>query len=148
MPVVKQVAKRLGRRGICLVITGTIWVFYGSGIVAQTRERFSKVGPSPLDWMDNHNWGWLWIVSGLVAIVVGLLRRAAPDAIGFAAAVLPVLPWSMFYLYSWMVFKATAGQFGEPGTWQPFLVWALIGLYIRNQAGWDDPADPVVRGRT
>jgi MFS family permease len=141
--VAGRIAARLGRRGLVLIIVGIIWIFYGFGVFAQIRERFSRPGPSPLDWMDNPHWGWMWIACGMVGIAIGLGRRAAPDVIGFSAIILPVLPWLTFFGYSFLVNYATGGVFGEPNNFSGFLVWSLVAVFIRVIAGWDDPDEPV-----
>jgi hypothetical protein len=142
----KTLALRFGRRGLILFTVGAIWILLGQGVVnSQGQDRFSRPGPSPLDWMDSNLWGWLFFACGVVGIISALVRRAAPDAIGFGAIILPAFPWTFFYIYSWMVFQATGGEFGESMTWRGALVWGLICLFIRTCAGWDDPTDPVMR---
>jgi hypothetical protein len=147
MTFTQNLALRFGRRGVILQIIGIIWIVLGQGLLADPPppERFSKPGPSPLDWMDSHLWGWPWIICGIIALGVGLGRRATPDSIGFGAAMLPVAPWTVFFWYSWLVYEATNGQFGEPNNWRGGVTYLLIIVFVRTCAGWDDPTDPYPR---
>lgn len=142
--VLQQLALRYGRRGLKLFVFGVGFTIYGLSIVAGPRtDRFSRPGPSPLDWADSRIWAWLFVVGGLTAAVVGCRRRYAPDAIGFAALIVPATVWTVFYSYSFLVWVATGGDYGEPRTWSGALIWAIWALSIRIDAGWDDPTDPI-----
>ena len=63
-----RVATRLGRRGTVLVCVGTIWCLLGWSVLTVVVERFSRPGPSPLDFLDSPQWGWMWVAAGAVAI--------------------------------------------------------------------------------
>lgn len=144
--VLQQLALRFGRRGLKLITLGFVWAGFGFSIASTARQdRFSRPGPSPLDWADSRAWGWLFLISGLVALVVGFRRRTAPDALGFAALIAPALVWALLNALSFIVYVATAGEFGAPGRLVSLLVWAAIATSIRIDAGWDDPTDPVIR---
>jgi hypothetical protein len=142
--VLQQLALRFGRRGLKLMILGTGFFAFGLTVVLGPHtERFSRAGPSPLDWADSRGWGWLFLAGGLVAVVVGRGRRYAPDAIGFTTLVIPATVWALFYGYSTLVWIATAGAYGEPRTWTGLIIWSVIATSIRIDAGWDDPTDPL-----
>ena len=142
--LLQALALRIGRRGCKLLGAGLAFMIYGLDIAASPRtERFSRPGPSPLDWADSRAWGWMFIVSGMIAVAVGLQRRRAPDAIGFAFAVLPPVVWSGLNLLSFTVHNATGGQFGEPDRLAPAAVWLVIAFNLRIDAGWDDSTDPI-----
>jgi hypothetical protein len=141
----QRMALRLGRRGLILATLGVVWVLYGLLIATSPmQERFSRPGPSPLDWMDSNWWGLLWIAAGGTSAVVGLRRRRAPDAAGFGAIIAPALMWTIFFSYSSLVYFATGGVFGEPRTWASALIWAAVSFVVRVCAGWDDPTDPLL----
>lgn len=144
--VLQQLALRFGRRGLKLITLGFVFAGFGFELVASPRaDRFSRPGPSPLDWADSRAWGWLFVVGGLTALVIGFRRRKAPDAIGFASLIAPALCWTLLNTLSFMVHFATGGEFGAPGRGVAMLIWAAIAISIRIDAGWDDPTDPVIR---
>jgi hypothetical protein len=142
--VLQQLALRFGRRGLKLIVLGACFVCYGGQIaLGPHTERFSRPGPSPLDWADSRGWGILFLLGGLVALVAGLQRRAAPDWIGFAALVGPALIWTLLYAMSYVVWMGTGGDYGEPSRWVYALIWLAVATSIRIDAGWDDPTDPM-----
>lgn len=144
--VLQQLALRFGRRGLKLIVLGAGFLAYGGDVTFGPHvERFSRPGPSPLDWADSRGWGVVFLLGGLTALIVGLQRRAAPDWIGFAALIGPALIWCLLYTMSFIVWLGTAGDYGEPGRWVPALIWFALATSIRVDAGWDDPTDPMVR---
>jgi hypothetical protein len=144
--VLQQLALRFGRRGLKLITLGFVFAGFGFNIVTTPRtDRFSRPGVSPLDWADSRAWGLFFLVGGLTALCVGVRRRQAPDAIGFAALVAPALVWTLLYTLSFTVNFATGGEYGQPGRWVAALIWGAIATSIRIDAGWDDPTDPIAR---
>ena len=138
-------AKRFGRRGLILIAVGFGFALFGlTMVILPQKDRFSRPGPSPLDWADSKLWGYVWLACGTIALLVGLQRRRAPDVIGYTAAFIPPAIWTFLYIYSAMVWFATAGEYGEPFTWASAFIWADFMFLIRICAGWDDPADPVL----
>lgn len=145
LSMVSRLAKRFGRRGLILASVGLGWTLFGlSMVILPQRDRFSRPGPSPLDWADSTLWGWLWLICGIISLLVGVQRRRAPDVIGYTAAFIPPAIWTFLYTYSFMVWCATGGEFGESLTWVSAVIWADFMFFIRVCAGWDDPTDPVL----
>jgi hypothetical protein len=138
-------ALKFGRRGLVLLSVGLALSLYGgSQLILPPRERFSRIGPSPLDWTDSHYWWWVWLTCGLIAIGFGIRPRTKRDALGFLCAFIPPALWTFFYLYSFLVFSATGGEYGEPNTWAGAIIWADFAFLIRVCAGWDDTPEPLI----
>jgi hypothetical protein len=143
--LVHFLAKRFGRRGLILIAVGFGFALFGAVmLILPQKDRFSRPGPSPLDWADSKYWGYVWLGCGTIALLVGLQRRRAPDVIGYTAAFIPPAIWTFLYIYSAMVWFATGGEFGEPFTWASAFIWADFMFLIRICAGWDDPSDPIL----
>lgn len=143
--MVFYLAKRFGRRGLILIALGFGFALFGVSIlILPEASRFSRPGPSPLDWADSYLWGYLWLGCGIIGLLVGLQRRRAPDVIGYTAVFIPPAVWTFLYIYSYMVWAATGGEFGEPFTWASACIWADFMFLIRICAGWDDPTDPII----
>jgi hypothetical protein len=146
--VLTQLAHRFGRRGLKLIVYGIGFTAFGLDVaLGPYRERFSRPGPSPLDWADHPAWGSLFIIGGLFALVIGCQRRRAPDALGFGALQLAASVWACLYGISWVTHATTGGDYGEPHTWVGMIVWGILALSIRIDAGWADVDDPILEQR-
>jgi hypothetical protein len=141
---VQKLAHWFGRRGLKLISFGLAFMIYGSDIAFGHRHvRFSRPGPSPLDFMDDPLWGLLFLLGGLVAVVCGFQRKRNPDFWGFAGLQLGALTWALMYGVSGLVHWATDGHYGAPDRFSGFAIWLVLAFSIRVDAGWDEPVpDP------
>jgi hypothetical protein len=131
--IVRRLSKRLGRRGAILLSYGGVWAIIGYGQITspQPDQRGLRI---LLERMPLDAWGWLWVASGLIAIVSAWLPPGH-DWPGFLALPLMVLPWTASYLVAWLT-----GDF--PRGWVAAVVWGAIAAPVLVVAGWREPPRP------
>ncbi|WP_406170390.1 hypothetical protein OIE52_39460 [Streptomyces canus] len=131
--VARRLGLMLGRRGAILLSYGTVWALYGYG------QLISPPAAQPgltlaLQMLSITVWGWLWIVTGVLAVVSAFVPQGV-DWFGFVALVLIVLPWTLSYLVSWL-----QGDF--PRGWVAAAVWGAIAVPVIVVAGWREAPRP------
>lgn len=128
--------KRFGVRGVVLMLFGFPWFMYGIGILNSDQDRFSQLGPNgPMQFMDEPAWGWLWVASGVFAVVAMFLRNKYThlDELAYGFLVIPPALWTISYLISFILFEYTHGVFGQGKTYLGFTIFAdflIILLYL------------------
>ncbi|MCZ4506950.1 hypothetical protein O3Q52_01740 [Streptomyces sp. ActVer] len=127
---VRRLGRQLGRRGAILLSYGTVWALYGYAQVVSPQPDQRGLEPL-LELWSLHVWGWLWVITGLVAVVSAWLPQGF-DWPGFLALPLIVLPWMVSYLATWL-----AGDF--PRGWVAAVVWGVIAVPVLVVAGWREP---------
>jgi hypothetical protein len=135
---------RFGRRKLILLHCGAVWLITGWAILAAPQiSRFSKPGAG-LAILDNPQWGLLWVVGGILAIVNAIFRKFVNgrDVVGFAGIVTPPVLWLVFYILSAIAYVATHGQAGSSRAGFGVLTWYLVWAFVLIVAGWPDPDDP------
>lgn len=152
-----RAARRLGRRGVLLLLSGAAWFLIGLSAVGHHAEvhRFDNGHADPpnplLVFFSNPNWGWAWVIFGSVAFLWGSLRAHSffrrHDAIGFNAILTPPFLWMVFYIWSFVVALATHGRQGRLESFYGVVVWLLVSLFIIVVAGWAEPTESSVIGR-
>lgn len=125
--------RALGRRGAILLCYGIVWAIIGYGQITSPapdlRGLRLLLQTMPLD-----VWGWIWVASGLIAIVSAWLPPER-DWPGFLALPLMVLPWTVSYLLAWII-----GDY--PRGWLASVVWGAIAAPVLVVAGWREPPRP------
>jgi hypothetical protein len=110
----RQMLRRILRREIFLALWGAGWITYGVSLLTQPPSDLRGlkliVQVAPLC-----AWAWFWIPAGLITIAGAVLRRRHRvwDDIGFIAAAVPPLLWSVSYIISWF----PEGNFPRGCTW-------------------------------
>lgn len=123
----------LGRRGAILLSYGTVWALYGYAQI--TTPQPDQRGLAPLlEQIPLTVWGWMWVATGLVAIVSAWMPQGR-DWPAFLALPLIVLPWIYSYLAAWIT-----GEF--PRGWVAAIVWGVIAVPVLVVAGWREPPRP------
>lgn len=145
-------AKRYGRRGLLLLLSGLAWIGIGISTTRSSLERFSADGSGStlLELMDKPWVGWLWTGCGLVAVITAMLRDrrivSRHDAVGFNAILTPPITWFAGFVWSSIMYLATDGEEGRSSSPIAMIVWALVCLFIMTVAGWPEgPADTAPR---
>lgn len=131
--VVRRLSRALGRRGAILLCYGIVWSIIGYGQITSPAPDLRGLRLL-LQMMSLDAWGWLWVISGLIAIVSAWLPQGK-DWPGFLALPLMVLPWAVSYLLSWII-----GDF--PRGWVATVVWGAIAAPVLVVAGWREPPRP------
>lgn len=130
---VRRLLRLLGRRGAILLSYGVVWAIIGYGQITSPAPDLRGLRLL-LQMMPLDAWGWIWVVSGLVAIVSAWLPQGK-DWPGFLALPLMVLPWMVSYLLAWII-----GDF--PRGWVATVVWGAIAAPVLVVAGWREPPRP------
>lgn len=143
-------AKRYGRRGMLLALSGLAWIGIGWSTARDPVDRFSGPGHDGtlLDALDGAWMGYLWAVCGLVAVVTAVLRdrriTSNHDAVGFNAILTPPLVWTFGFAWSAVMYWLTGGEDGRSSSAIAIIVYALVCLFIMTVAGWSEgPTEPV-----
>jgi hypothetical protein len=106
--------RRLGRRGVPLLLLGVGKVCWGAGFIVQPT---TGVGLGLLTrWAPLHCWAWVWILAGIIT-GTGAFLRIGRDWLGFAAAIVPPLLWALAYAVA-----AATGEYTR-GLW--ICIWYL-----------------------
>ena len=140
-----RLVRRLGRRGMLLLLLGIAWILVGSTGIAIPSDRFSSPGigaDTILQMLDSAPVYFLWIVSGSIAVFVGSLhdRRIINkyEALGWNAVLTPPLVWMVFYIWSFFIWMVTHGEEGRAQGLYGLVVWAVVSLIIMIVAGWPE----------
>jgi len=123
----------LGRRGAILLCYGIVWAIIGYGQITSPAPDLRGLRLL-LQMMPLDVWGWIWVASGLIAIISAWLPQER-DWPGFLALPLMVLPWATSYLLAWVI-----GDF--PRGWVAAVVWGAIAAPVLVVAGWREPPRP------
>jgi len=129
----RRLARVLGRRGAILLCYGIVWSIIGYGQITSPAPDLRGLRLL-LQMMSLDAWGWLWVISGLIAIASAWLPQGK-DWPGFLALPLMVLPWAVSYLLAWII-----GDF--PRGWVATVVWGAIAAPVLVVAGWMEPSRP------
>jgi hypothetical protein len=120
---VRRLRKRLGRRGIALLLLGTGKVCYGLGFILSS-------GPNPpgletlTHWADIEWWASIWVVCGIVTFASAWLRIGR-DRWGFISALAPPFVWGGAYLWG-----AVTGEFVRGAATFGWYATSHIGLIL------------------
>lgn len=142
-----RVKESLGRRGLLLLLGGLAWAALGIDLLRHDR-RFTPSYPQHwwnviLNVINNNHWGWMWIICGVGAAIIGCMRQTkllyGRDAAGFSLMALPSMVWALFSLWSVIVALITHGHNGRLENVYDLVVWLLITAFVMVCAGWPEP---------
>lgn len=91
---VRWLSKRLGRRGMFLLILGVGKTCWGVSFLVDPPDDRGLMLLT--DVRSLRHWSWLWIVCGLVTLGSAFLRIGR-DKLGFLAAFIPPTVWATAY---------------------------------------------------
>ncbi|MFX4294113.1 hypothetical protein [Streptomyces bohaiensis] len=135
--VVAAVRRRLGRRGAYLLVTGITWTLYGIGVIIDPRVGTMRAAVVLRDAAPLQVWGAVWVAGGVVAAASAWAACPRWRALGFGAAMLPPLLWSLAFAWAW-----ATGEY--PRAWTGAAVWAGAAAKVWIVAGWTPRPGPVV----
>jgi FtsH-binding integral membrane protein len=149
------VVRRLARRAIILCTSGLIWLGMGLTTLIEPNPRFGSLTNvhDGLRILDESWPGFIWVITGLVALVVGIFHNRkvleGHDAIGFNAILLGPILHFIGACVSLVSAILTEGHHGRYLSVYSVFVWFLIVLFIMTIAGWPEPpqADTTPEGR-
>ena len=140
-----KLVRRLGRRGILLILFGFVWMSLGITNLIIPVDRFSSPGIGPdtiLQMLDGPEINFVWIAAVLIAFCVGCFhdRRIVNkhEALGWNAVLTLPLIWMFFFIWSFWINVATDGVEGRGSALFAALVWAMISTIIMIIAGWPE----------
>jgi len=145
--------RKVGTRGVFLLLLSLMWLLLGLGYATNRTERFSRTGPGGwLDFLDRDPWfyilAYLWILGGLTALVSAVRRpMTCDDTAGFNGLALPPFIWGAAYWWSWIVYLFSNGEYGRPRTYTAaVLFWSLtIMVVFLSRHLRDHPEGPCAR---
>ncbi len=127
-------ARRIGRRGSCLLFFAVLDLFYALSLfqpVAEARRSASVLFIASI--LPLWAWGTLWLTVGILCIIGAFTRR---DRWAFAAAVAIKTLWGGLTLLAWI-----AG-FLERG-WLSAVIWLAMAGWVLIISSWPEPPEVV-----
>lgn len=127
---------KLSRRGGLLVLFGAVWVLLGYSylsIPASFKPLLHRSLRFALSVAPIEAYGWIWIGTGLAAIIGGAVHRF--DWLGFGSAMLMPLYWSLVNFVAQFVD-------GVPRAWVSGVIYGLLAAVVGVAAGMYDPLEP------
>ncbi|MFF6829655.1 hypothetical protein [Streptomyces longwoodensis] len=88
--------RRLGYRGLGLLVCGMGWINWGMGLVCDPRYGTVRGAAALTQIAPMHVWGWVWVTSGVIACAAAVMS-ARRDWWGWAAAVGMPVVWAAAY---------------------------------------------------
>lgn len=140
-----RLVRRLGRRGMLLLLFGLAWTLVGITGIFIPQDRFSSPGIGPdtiLQAIDGPEVHLGWIIAGGIAFTIGCFhdRRiiSKHEALGWNAILTMPLLWMSFFVWSFTVWLLTDGEGGRANGLYGFIVWAVVSGIIMITAGWPE----------
>lgn len=129
--------RKVGTRGVCLLIFGFIWMVLGMSFAVDPQARFSQPAAGGVLGFLDHGVGLLifalmWLVGGALAVGVAFRRTITHrDDLGFNGVCLPPFLWGSAYWWSFSVNILSGGLYGRPGTYLAGIVyWSFTVLLM------------------
>ncbi len=143
--MIPPMRRRLGRRGEFLLLFGGIYTLYGAGLIAAGPTETSRAGLALVTggWVTFAVWGAVWVAAGLNAAVHAFRRGPGHDALGFQGLMVMPSVWAASYVWSWIIWVATAGEGGYGHGVLAAGIWAAAAVAVGIVAGWPEPSGHV-----
>lgn len=126
----ETILSRVGRRGSILIILAIVDVAYGYSLIGPSSDA---LGTAAITWRQHFAplwvWGGVWLAVAAILIVSAFLRN---DAIGYLAAIVLKIGWSLTTLLSWLFGGVERG-------WLSAIVWMVVAAMVWVIAGWPEP---------
>jgi len=140
-----KLLRRLGRRGMLLVLFGISWAMVGLTGILFPQDRFSSPGIGPdtfLQILDGSELSLLWVIAGGISFTIGIFhdRRVVSrhEALGWNAILTMPLVWLFCFAWSFIVWNLSDGEGGRANGLYGAIVWAVISFTIMIIAGWPE----------
>lgn len=138
MTTLRWVRRRVGRRGVFLILFGVVYLLLGysylgvtvTPVVRQALRLALNVAPLQV-------YAWAWVTAGAICVVSGLVSPARKP-IGFTTAVLMPTLWAVVYMAAWV-------DGDIPRGWVTAVLFAAIAAAVAVVAGMPEPAALRVR---
>jgi hypothetical protein len=126
-----RLLRRVGRRGIFLLLIGAVWTINGLGIVFEPSPAFGSgqrlviqnVLPLPF-------WGWTFVLGGILSIIYAF--RGKNDFLGFIGAITPCFFWGSTELVSFLMGTYERGALAS-------VIWLFVACIVMLVASWPEP---------
>lgn len=125
VPLPRRPRWHVSRRTLYLILFGAAWIVYGLAVHDVPQGASLPVYATvPTEWQ-----GWAWVACGS-ACVAGAVVPRFPRVVGFMAAVLMPILWSLGF--------AVAGVGGAHFAWRGAVIWGLFAALATLSAGDED----------
>lgn len=152
--MLRRLSGRYGKRGLWLIVLGTVWMVFGLGQLLEPN--------APRAWVFYELFPvWVqaaaWLVTGGVALWQGWRGPHVDDSLGHVALYLMPAVRVVSFLLAWLIFLGstlltwmgvTDDVIGLANGWYAAGVWALISLMLALVASWPNPDMPIPRPPT
>lgn len=120
------------RRRAFLIVFGAAYLLIAKSLIdrdispaARHAFRFA-LGLMPIG-----GWALVWLTCGFLALADATITRHGRDVIGYAAATIAPIAWSVVYLAAWLQ--------GAAHEWEHALLYGLIAAAVLIVSGMPDP---------
>jgi MFS family permease len=146
IPPTRWLARRLGRRGACLIVLGLAFIGVGINALLSGPPDTHHVGRYLLHnylpfWVE----ALLWAGAGLAAVHASGKHGTGRDGYGFAALIVPLALRIVSYLGSFLAYLVGLSGWGGGGV--SAVVWTGLMALILIIAGWPEVEVPRRRRR-
>jgi hypothetical protein len=121
---------KLGHRGRILLVLAVVDFAYGYSLIGPSSEALALAATI---WRQHYAplwvWGMGWLITGAIMAVSAFVLR---DAIGYAAAIVWKILWSLTTLSSWMFGGVDRGWLGA-------VTWLVVAAMVWDISGWPEP---------
>lgn len=127
-----------GRRGVFLLMFGTIYLIIAANLILVPIPRFADVAVVGA-LLDSPLWAGMWLVGGGLSVGYGLARsRRVHDEAGFVGLLVPPAVWTIFYGASFLSWAVTQGQFGSVRSLSGVAAWSIAWTVVLLISGWPE----------
>lgn len=128
--------ERVGRRGMMLLVIGTLQGLLGWSIILAPPATFGALPAFSL--FSQQTYAWMWIVPGIIAILGAFSKFGRLEAAAFFFAYLMPFLWGLAYVVSWWPDHAL-----DVGTTvrAAGLYWCYAAIVLIT-SGWPDRLEP------
>lgn len=120
--IIQNLIHRIGHRGAFLIFIGCLFVFYGSGLVAD------PVRGIPFTFIfDTNIWSWIFVSVGAVVLTGAPCLRN--DRWHYTLAALMAAIWSSAWVSMWVIHDV-------PGAWALTAIWAAYSVITVCVSSW------------
>ena len=138
MAVLRRLGLHVGRRGVFLILFGAVYLLIGySYLGVHVTPAVRHALRLALNLAPLTVYAWLWLGSGTVLVLSGLVSPGRKP-VGFTVAVVMPVLWAVVYSAAWI-----AGDI--PRGWVQAAIFAALAAAVAVVAGMPEPRD-LLRG--
>lgn len=128
-------ARRIGFRGMFLLLFGSMWTLFGYFQLTEPAPNLKREPNALAHFLPIQYYGIVWIAGGALALIFAFansFRHPGSDMWGFVGAEVPALLWALNYIVSYFLY-------GFPRGLLVAIVWIIFSAAIMGISAWPEP---------